>query len=302
MIVRPEMSWLRMVFMIHGTSLERTRLRILAAVLFAALVTAAKKHWGLEGFTLTALPFTLVGLALSIFLGFRNNAAYDRWWEARKLWGGIVNNTRTFARQADLYLEDPDRVRTLVRRTIAWTHAVRHHLRGEPTTEGTAEFLGDSEAAAAEASTNAPVAVLIGTARLLREDWRAGRLDLYALAQMEGTLANLTDLLGGCERILKTPVPWPYSVLLHRLVAFYCFALPFGVVQDVGWATPAITLLVAYAMFGLDEIGEDIERPFDLDPNSLPLTAIGNTIHRNLAEQIGDPVPPAAKPAAFTLT
>ena len=297
------MSWLRMVFMIHGTSLERTRLRILSAVLFSLLVTAAETEWKLTDYSLTSLPFTLVGLALSIFLGFRNNAAYDRWWEARKLWGGIVNNTRTFAREAELYLgEDPERVRTLVRRTIGWTHATRHHLRGEDASDTTSEFIDLEEAVAADCSTNAPVAILNGTAALLREDWKAGRIDVYALTQMERTMATLTDLLGGCERILKTPIPWPYSILLHRLVAFYCFALPFGIAQDVGWATPVITLLVAYAMFGLDEIGEDIERPFDYDPNSLPLTAISNTIHRNLAEQIGDPVPAAAKPDGDTLT
>ena len=314
MIVPRTYSPVKTVFVVKGSSLERTWKFILAATLMAVLVTWVERHYHLEEYTLTTVPFTLIGVALSIFLGFRTSAAYDRWWEGRKLWGGIVNITRSFARQLDTFVVEADPasphaaeapaagelVRDLTVRTIAWTHALRIHLRpGDSWDRGLHEtlsrYLPDDEVAALRESSNPPIAILHEMGRRLRTARLAAQVTDYQAILLEESLREMTALQGGAERIRNTPVPWGYTVLLHRLVFFYCFALPFGLVKDVGWSTPIVVLLVSQALFGLDEIIIDIQEPFDDGPNSLPLKSLATTIEINLRESLGEP--PEERPA-----
>ena len=113
---------------------------------------------------------------------------------------------------------------------------------------------------------------------------------------IEASLVALTDVQGACERIKSTPMPHSYTVLMHRIVAGYCVLLPFGFAETIGWATPIVVLFVSYALFGLDAIGEEIERPFGLDPNDLPLSTISRAIEANLRVRIGEKPPPLFKP------
>ncbi len=110
-------------------------------------------------------------------------------------------------------------------------------------------------------------------------------------------LTGLTDLQGACERIKSTPIPFSYTTLIHRIVAVYCCGLPFGVVSDTCWFTPIVVLVVSYAFFGLDTVGDEIEQPFGTDANDLPLSAISRMIEVNLRQRIGDTdIPPLLRP------
>jgi len=282
----------------RGSALTNTAPRILVVILVGWFVSYAEldQEWLDTGLTVT--PFSLIGLALSIFLGFRNNTAYDRFWEGRKLWGQLVNSSRTFAREVYLYVDAyPSLLHTeLVRSVQAYVHVLRQHLRDETPGEGVEGLIPEELRLSLPESTNAPQKVLMYTVELLDQAHHGGRVKPVHLVELERNLLDMTGEQGGCERIKATPIPHSYTVLIHRLVVLYCIGLPFGIVDAVGHWTPIVSAIVAYAFFSLDEVGGEIENPFGHDPNDLPLLQISTNIQRNLAEMIGDPIPPAIQP------
>lgn len=314
MLLPERPTWWRIVFRYRGSELQRTKFRLLGVFLVSLVVTWLEEHRDWHP-NLTPLPFTLIGVALGIFLGFRNNASYDRWWEGRKLWGALVNTSRTFARQSLTLVGPRDPVgpaeeaevralrRELVHRTIAFVHALRLSLRDRADLDDLAPFLTADELERLRTETNRPYAITQGTAERLRRAWTRGWINDVHLPVLEGSLTALTDIQGACERIKSTPIPFSYTTLIHRITATYCYALPFGVVDAVGIYTPVVVLMVSYAFFGLDVVGDEIEMPFGMDPNDLPLDAISRTIEVNLRQRIGDvDLPPMARPVDDVLT
>jgi ion channel-forming bestrophin family protein len=300
-------SWIRLIFNSGGV-LRRISLRLLFVTLVAAGVTALHARWDLSGL-LTTTPFTLIGFALSIFLGFRNNTSYQRFWEGRILWGRLVNTSRSLTRQimtliaVDEAPEHDEGRRVLVRRVAAYVHAVRIHLRSEGDYSQLGRLLPDDDLQALAARSNPPIALLHDLGLRLAGLWQTGRVDTLHLPVLEGSLASMTDIQGGCERIKSTPIPVSYTLLIHRIVAVYCLALPFGLVDTVGLMTPLVVLLVSYAFFGLDAIGDEIENPFGLDSNDLPLSALSTMIEVNVREAVGDgDLPPLHQPVDGVLS
>ncbi len=300
MIVFERPSWWRVIRTLRGNPIQKTWRRLLVAGAFACAVTFV--HEELAPFTedLTLAPFTLTGLALGIFLGFRNNTSYDRFWEGRKLWGQVVNSARTVARLV-IALVGPEPADDAVRRRrtehvhriIAYVHALRHHLRGQRFPEELSALIPATEVEGLAKSSNWPMRILHELSRRLREDFDRGHVDAMHHMLLEQELTVLINCQGGCERIKNTPIPFSYNVLLHQLVALYCFGLPFGLVHSIGYLTPIVVLIVAYAFFGLDAVGDEIEDPFGEDYNDLPLFAITRTIDVNLRECLGETDIPA---------
>ncbi len=298
-------TWLRLFFALRGSVLGLIWRRVAFVTGLAIVVTWGHETRGWFENGLTVTPFSLIGLALSIFLGFRNNASYDRFWEGRKLWGRLVNPSHSLTRQLLLWITPPEgesaataiheEQRRLVHAVIAYVHALRLHLREEPGVEVLGPLLGVDLATRLEGSTNRPYAVAQHLGEGVRGAWRAGWIHPQHVPLLEASLTDLTDIQGGCERIKSTPIPFTYSVLLHRIVGVYCAALPFGLVGTTGVWTPEVVALIAYAFFALDAIGEEIEEPFGRDVNDLPLGALSTTIERNLRERLGEPIPPAAE-------
>jgi putative membrane protein len=309
MIVKQSMSYLRMLFAVRDSSLERTMPRIAAITLFSVAVTLGDYWLGTGVYTLTTAPFVLIGVALGIFLGFRNNTAYDRYWEGRKLWGNLVNTSRSYARQLSNFVlsADDERAvtelrRELIYKTIAFAHATRHHLRETDPSQDLEAYLTPAEMGSLAEQRNVPVYILRRCGQRVRDAWQAGFLDKYHLTILEGSLVQFTDILGGCERIRNTPVPFGYTVLMHRIVSFYCFFLPFGIYDTVGLLTPLVVFLIAHALFGLDEIGNEIENPFGTAPQHLPLLALCRTIEVNLRQELDEAhVPEFIRPVGGVL-
>ena len=292
MIAGHRTSWLRSVFALRGTALKRIWLRLsLAAIISVAITLAQLRFQTFTDFHFTIAPFSLIGLALSIFLGFRNNTSYDRFWEGRKLWGRLVNTSRSLARQVlTLIAYDGEREsndRELVYRIIAYVHSLRLHLRDIGDNQQLDGLLPPDEIDALSDQNNRPYAISQGLAVRFRALYDSGAVHAMHLMALEQSLTDLTDIQGGCERIKSTPIPYSYNVLIHRIVAVYCFTLPFGLVTSIGAFTPVVVLLVAYAFFGLDNVGEQIEDPFGFDPNDLPLDVICATIETNLRQRLG---------------
>lgn len=296
MIIKEKVAWLRLLFYFRGTSFEKTWPRILAVTVVSVIVTYVELYYNIQNYTLTTTPFTLIGIALGIFLGFRNSAAYDRFWEGRKLWGALVNTARTLARQAYSLIDARQDDKALmgfrekfVRRVIAFVHALRCHLRHEDPAVDIEKFLSQQDFTAVIASTHRPLAILQQLGRDLAYARNQGWLHELNAPFIDAQLAELSNILGACERINNTPIPFTYSILIHRIVAAYCFFLPFGLVEVSGILTPAVVLFISYAFLELDAIGDEIENPFGKDPNDLPLSTISRTIESNLLELIDSP-------------
>lgn len=304
MIVRGRPHGLTLFFTMTGSIVPRILAPLAVTVGIATLVTLFHGSVFSHKVTLTPIPFSLIGLALAIFLGFRNSASYDRFWEGRKLWGELVIETRSLARAMISYIDhqgqdgQPHRA---VRRLTAFTHALRHHLRDSATgpilTADLTAHLSAEDLEKTKASHNAPDAVLRLVSADLSQTLKDKRVEPMMLMQMEGQVTRLAAIQAGCERIKNTPLPFSYALLLHRTAYIYCFALPFGLVDTIGFMTPFVVAIISYTFFGLDALGDEIEEPFGLAPNDLPLTAICRTIQRDLEAALGNPdLPPPLKP------
>jgi len=315
MWVERKRSWIGMVIL-GGFALPQIWVRTITITVISLIVTIIYEEVPQLHYSLTPTPFTLVGLPLGIFLGFRNNTAYDRFWEGRKLWGALVNTSRSITRQVLTLIEpqsEADRtpeVNEELRRfetkfvhlVIAYVHALRHHLRDTKPFEVLEHIVGEDETDNVRHDGNVPYAILQRMGELLVTARRKNWIHPYHVPVLEASLTSLTDIQGACERIKSTPIPYSYTVLMHRIVAVYCMLLPFGLMDTVKWATPFVVLAISYCFLGLDAIGDEVEQPFGVDTNDLPLKGISRTIERNLRERLGEKVPPPVEPERGVLT
>lgn len=222
----------------------------------------------------------MVGTALGLLLVFRTNQSYDRWWEGRKLWGAMVNTCRNLARQASVHLaHDPARMKRVLELTQAFPAASAAALRGQPYVPAN---LHPDDAAAIAPRIHAPTAICQRITWHLDEERRAGRITDFVFTAIDQDNHLLIDVIGGCERIHKTPLPFAYVVHLRRALVLYCATLPVALIPSFGWLTVPIVYGITYIMLGIEEIGVEIEDPFDGDDNDLPLEQITEGIQRNV--------------------
>ncbi len=267
-------------------------------------------HWGWVGSR--NIPLALYGSAIGIIVGFRNNSAYGRWWEARGLWGQIVNNSRSLARQVcstmhpekgahdehELEVEQ----RRLVYHMIAYVQALRMQLRGLEPWEELGRILPEAEVAELRGAVNIPLALQTSMGRMLRLAKDRGWVDGSEWQAMDRNLDDLADAQGGTERIKSTPMPKQYDFFPMVFVRIYCLLLPVGMVESLGWFTPLGSTLVGFMFLALDKIGRDLEDPFDNTVYDVPMTAITRTIEINLRQMLGElELPEAEKPVRGVL-
>ncbi|MBA1364092.1 bestrophin family protein [Burkholderia gladioli] len=290
MIIRPREHWFRMLFVWNGSVLQSIlpQLAVMTVISLLALLTDGR-ILGTK-VPLNPTPFTLAGLALAIFAAFRNNVSYDRYWEARKLWGGVLTSTRALVSQALSYGGTDDGA-AFTRTTIAFVYAMKHQLRHTDPAEDLARYLDADCLARIEAAHFKPVAILHALRRQLAERQRAGKLGDTQLWMLDAQLDELGAKLAGCERIASTPIPFPYHVLLHRTIYSYCVMLPFGLVDSIGFATPFVSVFVSYTLIALDTIAGHIAEPFGTGPHHLALDTLTRQIERSLLEIAGEPLP-----------
>lgn len=298
MIVRSRPSGFRLFFIFRGSVLNQIWGVLLVNIALATLVTMTHGDLFSHKITLTAIPFTLIGLPLAIFLGFRNNAAYDRYCEGRNLWGEIVLQNRNFARQCLTLIEhatplqpgtglEDVRVR-MIYRTIAVSHALRHLLRNTVASDELKPLLTQPEWEQSVKSSNIPDYLMRQMGNDLRLCIAEKRLDGCLASNIDKTMSSLTAASAACERIKSTPIPFSYTLMLHRTAYLYCFLLPFGLVDTIGFMTPFVVGIVAYTFFGLDALGDEIEEPFGNLPNDLALDAICRGTEINLRDSLGE--------------
>jgi putative membrane protein len=295
MIIRPKDNWLRLLFVWRGSVLPQILPRLGALVVLSVAVVLAHGQLLTYKVPLTAAPFTLFGVTLAIFLGFYNNASYDRFWEGRKLWGALLNTTRSLTRQALTLGPSPSGIPEtgqFLRLLIAFVYALKHQLRRTDAGPDLGRLLPAPLAYTVQQATFKPMLLLLELGRWVQQRHGGSPADLGAQLAFDHNLNQLSDIVGGCERLAGTPIPFTYSVVLHRTVYMYCFLLPFGLVDSTGWATPLIVAFVGYTFMALDAIMRDIEEPFALGDNDLALNNMSHMIESTMLEMIGEPLPP----------
>lgn len=237
-------------------------------------------------FTLEISPFGFAGAVLGILLVIRLNAGYDRWWEARTLWGGIVNQSRNLVISAMAYGPHDSKWREcMVRWTAAFPHVARHSLRGEKSSLEVENLVGSEDAAQLQTVDHMPNFVAWQLSELLGDAKERFGMDGFAFIQIDRERALLIDYIGACERISVTPLPRIYSITIRRFILLFLLMLPLALVHlmEVMWFIPLITMLVAYPLLTLDQIGVELENPFLASNLShLPLDDISANIERNL--------------------
>lgn len=306
MIVRERPSLLRLFFILRGSVIVHIYPQLLLVFALACLVVALHRSYPGWVPAMASAPFSLLGIALSIFLGFRNNASYDRWWGARKDLGQLVTTMRDFARQTQLLPDTPDgheQRRALLQPSMAFAHLLVDYLRPNAPRGKAAPWLPAELQPLLTASRNAPDLLLRHIGARLAELRRQQRISDIEYSLLDATVGRMSAVLAACERIRNTPVPFGYTLLLHRTAYLFCFLLPFGFVDTLGWATPFAATLVAYTFFGLDALGEELEEPFGPQLNALPIGALADTIEINLREALGETdLPPLPVPVDDVLT
>ncbi|MCW2394273.1 MULTISPECIES: bestrophin family protein [unclassified Sphingobium] len=282
MIVRNRLGLLEVLFAYRGTIMPHIQHRLAGiAVASVAAILAARAWPGLFA-QISGIPFALIGLSLSIFMSFRNSACYDRWWEGRKQWGALIIASRSFAR---LTSSLPEEERTpLLRGICGFTNGLAARLRQHDEAAAIGRWVNDGPWRTSPNPTDTVLYEMGAHCLRLSADEKINPIH-HSL--IEGQLKALSDVQAACERIASTPVPFTYSLILHRTTYVFCLLLPFALAGSLGWWALIPVLVASYTFFGLDALGDQLEDPFGYDPNDLPLDAMTRTVEREMLARLG---------------
>lgn len=269
-------QWWRVLFDFQRSPVFRTLIfDVLIAGAYAALVVWVETDVFDFAVPLGPAFLSILGIILGLLLVFRTNSAYDRWWEGRKIWGALVNVSRGLAHQLDAQLVNtaPERREGYAEQLAAFPELLKEHLR-KPR-----DYVGDHE----------PNQLLTSLHRDVHQDIEAGNLAEGARITLQPLLQAFDDVLGKCERIRKTPIPFSYSSYVKQFVVLYALMVPFALVKEFGYGAVIAAMFSFFATMGLELLATEIEEPFGTDPNDLPLTSIGETIARDVRQILSVP-------------
>ncbi|MBD2151852.1 hypothetical protein H6F44_17230 [Pseudanabaena sp. FACHB-1277] len=241
--------------------------------------------------SLPILSSLIPNIVLGLLLVFRTNTAYERFWEGRKAWGTLVNTVRNLSRQilvsiSEQHPQEHYAKIAAVKLLPAFAIALKLHLRSQSINDELAANLSSEQFNRLKTMNHPPLEIAFWINSYLQEQAHQNKLDLYQLSGMIQLLHQMVDVIGICERILRTPIPLAYSIHLKQLLMIYSLSLPFQMVDQLEWMTGPIVALISFTLLGIEEIGIQIEDPFGHDPNDLPLDAICNTMQRNIEDLI----------------
>ena len=263
--------------------------RVLYLVVYCIAVVFAYDAFG-DKLEFTDTPLSIFGTVLAILLGFRVNNAYERWWDARKLWGKIVNDSRSTARMIVAFLQDADHdlVRRMVYRQAGYCYALRDSLRGNPVEPGIAPFFTDEEKALHLSRVNVPNSIMTSQSLEVDQLVRSGILTPMQQRMFEERFSLLLDSQGGCERIKKTVFPHDYRFYTSFFVNIFTYVFPLVLVDTMEWEILPWTVFVGFALSSVDHLAKAIEKPFENRVNDTAMTAISRTIEIDLRQMLGE--------------
>lgn len=294
MIIRDKENSLKLLFVWYGTVLPKVLPTILGVMALSMIAWSLSYY---QVYTVTSIPavgFTIFGVIISIFLGFRNNACYDRWWEGRKLWGMLVANTRHLSR--DSHFLPPNEREALLLDMLVFVAALRDRLRRQPICYKQFESyltIKKEDLDHLNQEINAPQRVLENIQKRLILAVQHGQISDLIYMTIQKHVIEMGNVQAGCDRIVSTPLPFPYSVLLHRAVFCFCWMLPFGLASVMGIWTIFLVGVISYLLLGLDELSSQLEEPFGHADHDLPLDTIVRMIERETLTLLNKPIPEA---------
>ena len=286
------------------------------ALLWSGCVALAYWYFDLRQLAINFTPVGVLGSALAIFIAFRNNSAYGRWWEARQIWGSLVNHSREFARMTINFVDvcirmDPERrsemeafKKELIYRQIAFVHALRHHLRKQNLVHELKPFLKEEDFDMVNQADNKPNIINLLNGDCLRKGQDKKMLEWFHTFQIEGNLTQFANHLGKCERIKNTPLPRQYDFFTRVFVALFSVLLPFGLLSffqsdllgAYSWLIIPLSFLISGVFIVMERTGAANENPFENQVTDIPMTALSNTIERNLKEMLQEELPAKMMP------
>ncbi|PZR24650.1 MAG: hypothetical protein DI535_21600 [Citrobacter freundii] len=287
-------DWFTFIFRFHKADTVRQLAPLILGIsIYSALIAFFElEYWRLsEKSYVSHIPVmhSLLGFAISMLLVFRTNTAYDRWWEGRKLWGALVNNSRNLALKLNVILPEHEKAqRSFFRKIIpAYAYALHNHLHKEQTR---IELFEEEEHRhifnKIDKEKHVPNQLAALIYQHIQQLHKAGTISGEQLIYLNSELQSFTDICGACERIKNTPIPFSYSVFIKKFIFVYIMTLPFGYVFQLGYYVVPVVAFIFYVLASLELIAEEIEDPFGGDPNDVPTEKIAQNIHKNIADII----------------
>lgn len=282
-------QWFSLLIRLRGSVIPSILPRVIFCVIFAVLISIL--HSLKFPVSLPVLSSVVPSIVLGLLLVFRTNTAYERFWEGRKLWGVLNNSIRNLSRTiwvsiAENTIEEHQQKIQSLRLLVAFAIAIKLHLRSESVNDELANLMPSGWFEKLKTMNNPPLEIAFWIGDYLQQQYQKKRIDSYQLMAMSNLLNDMVDTLGGCERILRTPIPLAYAIHLKQLLLIYCLSLPFQVVKDLGLLSGLVVGIISFTVFGIEEIGIEIENPFGHDPNDLPLDTICQNMQRNIEDLI----------------
>ena len=287
-------AWYRS-FVIHGSVVPR----IFGRVLFFTLLSFGATYAHARGWRFEAplIVLTIIGSAVGFHIAFRTNSGYERFWEARTAWGAIVNRTRNIARQVHTLFEHDER-REMILLTLAFVHAAKHHFWSDARAPEVDALLGEQRSRLLHEPPGAPLRALVDLGHLLRRARLAGHIDSVDQLRIEADITVLIDQFGICQRIRATPLPDAYVIQLRTALALLLVMLPLSLVDHLQWYTPLAMLGVSYVLIGMEQIGTELEDPFESTANDIDMRSISARIEADLLALCADGTPAPASAEA----
>ncbi len=287
-------DWFTYIFRFHKADTFRQLLPMIIGIcIYSGIIAYLElEYWKLSSNSYVRnipVMHTLLGFAISMLLVFRTNTAYDRWWEARKLWGSLVNNSRNLAMKLNAILPAEEKAhRSFFRKIIpAFAHSLHNHLHKEETRT---ELFEDKEHQhifqKIDHQKHVPNQVAALIFQHVRQLHTEKKISGEELLFLNAELQSFTEICGACERIKNTPIPFSYSVFIKKFIFFYIMTLPFGYVFQLGFYVVPVVAFIFYVLASLELIAEEIEDPFGGDQNDIPTQTLADNIHRHVAEII----------------
>jgi ion channel-forming bestrophin family protein len=283
-------EWFSFIFRFHKSDTVRQLFPMMLAIAaYSGLIAFLElEYWKLSANSnVKNIPVMhgMLGFVISMLLVFRTNTAYDRWWEARKLWGSLVNNSRNLALKVSAMLPEADNRKFYKKIISAYAMSLHQHLRAQKTRVELFEDLKDEQfLAQLQHDKHVPNQLAGMIIKKTNDLYKAGKLTGDQLIVLNSEVQSFTDVCGACERIKNTPIPYSYSVFLKKFIFFYIMTLPFGYVFNLGYYVIPVVTFIFYVLASLELIAEEIEDPFDGDTNDVPTEKISKNIHKHIHE------------------
>lgn len=296
MIVKLQIPWKRI--------LKDLRTPMFLIVIYMTGISVLDHYLPMQEIHVPLGLITIPGTVIALLLGFRTNSAYDRWWEARIIWGAIVNDSRSWVRQLMTFIHFENKksiefqlIRDMSLRHVAWNYSLTRHLRKQNPTQNLKGLISEEEIEKLKGKSNIPNALLFIQSQKLQNAHKNKLIDAYQFVQLDSTLSRLTDSMGKCERIKNTVFPSSYSLLVDILIYLWILFLPFALVDMIGYILIPTTISLAFSFLVIDRIAVYMQDPFENMPSDTPMLSLSRTIEINIKQELNiENIPEPMKP------